>query len=400
MTLNEAVVNQSLGKGSAVNETAQPSERAGTINFSGSLVMFLATILASCVSVYVESISWHLLLITPLGIGGAIAMRRQQELLASIKSLSQVIVNPDAHYRDLPVSALDKNESLKALKTFILSHERQKGSDVEHFSELVHMAKELTASATASAENADSQKQAVASSAAAVTELSQSIEDVALQVKNAHEALEQCRVQTAKGSEGVQESASAISGMVRLASESTQLVEKLFEQSTNVAAMSKIIRDIAEQTNLLSLNAAIESARAGEHGRGFAVVADEVRNLSMRSRESADEITESINNVQEYMQELTKQADEVVLNAQNNSDSINHVGGVIEDLNRTIDELTSKMLVITASAEQQSIATNEISENVEALLERANQNADIADETVNVAKYLADRAEQSRQQSL
>ncbi len=57
-------------------------------------------------------------------------------------------------------------------------------------------------------------------------------------------------------------------------------MDKLNDIAQQIEKIFGIVTGIAEQTNLLSLNASIESARAGEHGKGFAVVATEVRKLS------------------------------------------------------------------------------------------------------------------------
>lgn len=61
-----------------------------------------------------------------------------------------------------------------------------------------------------------------------------------------------------------------------------------------IGAAATLITSIADQTSLLSLNASIESARAGEAGRGFAVVAGEIQKLAVQSDEAAAEIQQII----------------------------------------------------------------------------------------------------------
>lgn len=97
------------------------------------------------------------------------------------------------------------------------------------------------------------------------------------------------------------------------------VIDNLKDESARIEEISKTINEIADQTNLLSLNASIESARAGEHGRGFAVVADEISKLADRSMSSAKEIgsivhtsVDRINMASEQIQETSQSLQNII----------------------------------------------------------------------------------------
>lgn len=86
---------------------------------------------------------------------------------------------------------------------------------------------------------------------------------------------------------------------------------KLDEIAQQIEKIFGIVTGIAEQTNLLSLNASIESARAGEHGKGFAVVANEVRKLSEDTKKTVSTVSELVNNTNTQINIVSKHIKDV-----------------------------------------------------------------------------------------
>lgn len=75
-------------------------------------------------------------------------------------------------------------------------------------------------------------------------------------------------------------------------------ISALYEKSKSIGKTVDSITKITTQTNLLAVNAAIESARAGEYGRTFSVIADEINNLALETSSLASNINHVIKDIQ------------------------------------------------------------------------------------------------------
>jgi len=117
-------------------------------------------------------------------------------------------------------------------------------------------------------------------------------------------------------------------------------------ETSRIAEISGTINDIADMTALLSLNASIESARAGEHGRGFAVVADEISKLADGSMRSAKEISNIINisvtRIIEASDQVFETADilrDIIKIMNDNAAFLSTLNNLIHELGKNLEEL-------------------------------------------------------------
>jgi len=199
----------------------------------------------------------------------------------------------------------------------------------------------------------------------------------------------------------VEQNAEQVKEQASQAKISTDIVNRLGENSNKIGSILDVIKTIAEQTNLLALNAAIEAARAGEQGRGFAVVADEVRTLATRTHNSTEEIERMIANLQKdshsavaAMNEGAEQVQRGVILTDEVKLQVNQIKQLIECLakvnqnvvdetiaqDQLLDEVVRRLNTIvqlsknTASSTQScNAASHEIEDQMNALREAVGQ---------------------------
>lgn len=157
-----------------------------------------------------------------------------------------------------------------------------------------------------------------------------------------------------------------------------RIMEEITVNSRQIADINSVIDSIANQTNILALNAAVEAARAGEQGRGFAVVAGEVRNLAKRSADAAKEIRQLINTC--------------VANMNTGSQEVQLAGTSMQEIVKSVIQVTDIMAEIASASEEQSTGINQIAQAVNEMDLVTQQNATMVEQAAGTATNVEQHA--------
>lgn len=186
------------------------------------------------------------------------------------------------------------------------------------------VAQELSHLAQGLAANAEIQAEAVEELSAAAEETNQQVQSGSAAAKDMGRLASATYSVAQEGKEKVTRMVSAMSD--------------ISQSSEEIGKTIKVIDEIAFQTNLLALNAAVEAARAGTHGRGFSVVAQEVRNLAARSAKAAQETRSLIEKSANQVRLGVDVSNDTFTAFDNIANDVGKVVTLIQDIVQSVDE--------------------------------------------------------------
>ena len=199
---------------------------------------------------------------------------------------------------------------------------------------------------------------------AAAAELVASVEEIARSSASASHDAEETDATVSFGRNAVEEVSNAIANIADAVAETAANVDELAKASDQIGQILTVIEGIAGQTNLLALNATIEAARAGEAGKGFAVVATEVKNLAGQTARSTEDINHRIAALRTGMSDILTTMERSTTAVGEGRTAIARAAETMETISGQVDNVTRKMVEISAVLSQQKHASAEIAESV------------------------------------
>ncbi len=167
-------------------------------------------------------------------------------------------------------------------------------------------------------------------------------------------------------SDTVREGADKVSG-------TNETIKSISQEIDDMLEIIEIINNVSEQTHLLSMNAAIESAHAGEAGRGFAVVAEEIRKLAESTSENAARIDRNLRDITDRIREALQYSNL-------SSRSFEEIQSEVSGFSSALAEIYQSMQELADGSKEVLDSSSEVAETTESITTDAKDMARRIDE--------------------
>lgn len=219
------------------------------------------------------------------------------------------------------------------------------------------------------------------------------IKDTQDQIGQLNEEVKQFEAGLLENQNNVADMQSQIDAVGDMVAESGAVFRAMEDQMNEIAGIAKQISDIAFKLTILSLNAAVESAQAGEYGAGFDVIASEMRELSESSGGFATKVEDVVKDLSkkvnitsekfsgseeafaqskktmaglvESFDKLNKQFEELYGNIESQNRNINQIDYIFDELDHRVADMHNSSVENKNAVDAIADAMNGYRENID-----------------------------------
>ncbi|NLD50367.1 MAG: substrate-binding domain-containing protein, partial [Clostridiaceae bacterium] len=190
-----------------------------------------------------------------------------------------------------------------------------------------------------------------------VDERVKSIED---SLANIEKIVKEVVGSTTEGNENLDEYHNQMNVITNNLSSTSGSIDQLNHELRKINDLGEFITEITEQLKMLSLNASIESARAGESGLGFSVVAAEMNKLSDETSKSIQKINILLNNVSTSSENVKNSIANCIDNYNLSKDLFSRIKKSFYTIKNNTDTLSEDIDKVYSEASVISNSTHEV----------------------------------------
>ncbi|WP_337910324.1 methyl-accepting chemotaxis protein [Vibrio cholerae] len=338
-----------------------------------------------------QQISGTLLVLAILAVWFGLRRRIGRALNNITRHLAQLTQHKLNHRLDLVGPQDFQNVAAQLNQVIVSTHESL--ALVTRNCETLYQTAELShGSAEQSNQSLAAQNQALLTMAATINQLDASIREIAGVSHDSYTDSVEAAEHSAQGVKVIGQNQQRLQALETTLAVNDAAMSELNQRVTSIREMVDMISGIADSTNLLALNAAIEAARAGEQGRGFAVVADEVRKLasdtSKQTTNIRDMMNELVNAASKSRQAVDESRKEMVTALQSSEE----VKSTFMQIERAVAHIRTRVEQITQATEEQKRATADVNKAVAQISEQGQETKRQLDAMLESAEQVAEIA--------
>ena len=197
----------------------------------------------------------------------------------------------------------------------------------------------------------------------------QRLDSIANSAAETNNMADTASVSTKRAHASVTDTLSDMSNIRGTVQETGKRIKQLGERSQEISHVIDIINTIAERTTVLALNASMQAVKAGDAGKGFSVIAEEIQRLAESSRDSTNQISTMVKNIQQEtnmtIDTMEQTIEQVIGGSTKAEDAAKQMQSALDTTNELVEAVDQ---IASASLDQVGIS-EDLKSKAESILE-------------------------------